>query len=226
MVERMGPNTLIAVRHGQSTANAAHLHANLAGRPLRLPGRDIDVPLSELGVRQAAEFGRWWAELPEEARPQLALCSPYLRARETLRIAVERAGVELPTIFDDRLGDRRVGDFELWNWAAVAQSYPEEMAARERVGILHHVPPGGESLWQVGDRVRDLLTELADRLDGQRVIIVAHDAVVFMLCHVLEKLDEDRMLALNTQGMVANGSISTWRRDGEVWLPDGYGVAP
>jgi 2,3-bisphosphoglycerate-dependent phosphoglycerate mutase len=217
---------IIAVRHGESASNHAFQTARQQGRPVRMPGRDADVPLSDLGVEQAADLGRWWAELPEEQRPTIALCSPYLRARETLRIATERAGVELPVIVDDRLCDRLKGDFELWNDIAVAQSHPHEAARRKQDGVFHYVPPGGESLWNVGNRVRDLLTELAPRLDGQRVIIVAHDAVVLMLCQVLEDLDHEQMLVINDGGLVPNASLSTWRRTAGRWTRDGYGVAP
>lgn len=222
----MGPTTLIAVRHGQSAANLVFLEAERSGLPVRLPGRDADVPLSELGVEQAGELGHWWAQLPEAARPQIALCSPYLRARETLRIAAERAGIVIPTIVDDRLGDRLKGEFELRNTVAVEQSHPHERAARERDGVFHYVPPGGESLWHVGERVRELLTQLGDRLDGQRVIVIAHDAVVLMLCQVLQGLDHDEMLIRNAQGLVPNGSISTWHRDGDQWTQQAYGVLP
>jgi 2,3-bisphosphoglycerate-dependent phosphoglycerate mutase len=215
---------IIAVRHGESASNHAFQTAREQGRPVRMPGRDADVPLSDLGVEQAAELGRWWADLPEEQRPTIALCSPYLRARETLRIATERAGVEIDTIVDDRLRDRLKGDFELWNDIAVAQTHPHEAARRQQDGVFHYVPPNGESLWNVGDRVRDLLTDLAPRLAGQRVLIMAHDAVVLMLCRVLEGLDHERMLAINDQGLVANASRSTWRQTDGRWTPDGYGI--
>jgi 2,3-bisphosphoglycerate-dependent phosphoglycerate mutase len=220
------PSIIYAVRHGESAANRAFAAAEQAGLPVRYPGRDADVPLSELGAEQAAAIGRWWAGLPEPLRPELALCSPFRRTRQTLRLALDAAGVGVPIIVDGRLGDRRKGAFELLNPAAVAQAHPAETIRRDREGVLDYVPPDGESLWQVGDRVGELLTVLAPRLAGRRVLIVAHDAVVLMLCRVLEALEHPAMLEVNARGLVPNGSVSTWRRDIDGWVAQGYGVVP
>ena len=48
------PERLWLVRHGQSQGNVARDKANAAGHSvIDLDVRDVDVPLSELGIRQA-----------------------------------------------------------------------------------------------------------------------------------------------------------------------------
>ena len=80
------PRTLWIVRHGQSAGNVARDSAEAAGLPvIDIAERDIDVPLSELGRRQATALGHWFGELPPDRRPDVLLCSPYVRARETAR---------------------------------------------------------------------------------------------------------------------------------------------
>src|SRR6186997_791842 len=78
------PERLWLVRHGQSQGNVARDAATAAGHSLiKLDVRDVDVPLSDLGVRQAEAAGRWFAELRRDQRPEVILSSPYLRARQT-----------------------------------------------------------------------------------------------------------------------------------------------
>ena len=56
---------LAVVRHGQSTGNVTAQEAETAGvEEIDIPERDADVPLSDLGVRQATALGRWLASRP------------------------------------------------------------------------------------------------------------------------------------------------------------------
>src|SRR5690349_7113112 len=103
---------LILVRHGQSLANVAFPAADAEDLlEAEVSGRDAEVPLTPAGEEQAAALGRWLATLPEEHRPQVVITSPYLRARETWRIAAETSGLDLPKPeTDDRLVDRLMGE--------------------------------------------------------------------------------------------------------------------
>src|SRR5690349_1057103 len=100
---------LILVRHGQSLANVAFPAADAEGlMEAVVSGRDAEVPLTPTGEEQAVALGRWLAALPEDRRPQVVITSPYLRARETWRIAAQ--GLDLPApSTDDRLVDRLMG---------------------------------------------------------------------------------------------------------------------
>ncbi|HEX8449713.1 MAG TPA: phosphoglycerate mutase family protein, partial [Allosphingosinicella sp.] len=90
------PAKLWIVRHGQSAGNVARDAADAAGLGvIDLDIRDVDVPLSELGRRQAEALGRWFAALPEDERPEVVLTSPYLRARQTAE-AICKAGGSVP----------------------------------------------------------------------------------------------------------------------------------
>ena len=78
------PARLWLVRHGQSAGNVARDQATAAGKAMiDLKVRDVDVPLSPLGERQAEALGRWFAGLPEAEKPEIAFSSPYVRARQT-----------------------------------------------------------------------------------------------------------------------------------------------
>lgn len=209
------PEELIAVRHGQSLANAAFLVAEGAGlADAGVRERDADVPLTDLGCEEAGGLGRWLATLPDGEAPQLAVCSPYLRARETTRIAFDElaaAGRPVPERrVDERLRDRELGVLEMLTSTAIRQRFPEETDRRHRVGDFYYRPPGGESFPDVALRVRAFLADL-DRADAaRRVLLVVHDSVVTMLRYVLEGLTEEELREVEP---VRNASVTRWTRD-------------
>ncbi|MBW6433984.1 histidine phosphatase family protein [Actinoplanes hulinensis] len=218
---------LILVRHGQSLANVAFIAANAEGLlEAAVSGRDAEVPLTETGEEQAAAVGKWLAALPEEHRPQAVITSPYLRARETWRIAAASSGLDLPAPrTDDRLVDRLMGELELLTHAAVAARYPDEAARRAEAGEFEYVPPGGESFADIAIRLKSFLDDLHTDHAGQRVIVVAHDAVVLMMRAVIEQLSWDEVLEVEREaGSVRNASITRFDGGpGELTL-DRYNV--
>ncbi|GIE97020.1 histidine phosphatase family protein [Paractinoplanes rishiriensis] len=213
---------LILVRHGQSLANVAFPAANAEGLlEAAISGRDAEVPLTELGEEQAAAVGAWLTTLPAEQLPQVVITSPYLRARETWQIAASSSGLALPApTTDDRLVDRLMGDLELLTLAAVAQRYPDEAARRSEAGEYRYVPPGGESFADIEVRLGSFLDDLHREHAGERVVVVAHDAVVLMMRAVIEQLTWDQVIAMErAEGTVRNASISQFvERDGRLEL--------
>ncbi|HYN93104.1 MAG TPA: histidine phosphatase family protein [Pilimelia sp.] len=162
---------LIAVRHGESVANAALPVADAAGLlAAGVPGRDADVPLSERGRAQALALGEW---LAAHAPPDVVLCSPYARARETWALAgaaLPASADPPPVRLDERLRDREAGVLELLTMAAIRDRFPDEVARRARVGEFYYRAPGGESFPDVALRLRGVLAEAAGRYAGHRVL--------------------------------------------------------
>jgi len=213
---------LILIRHGQSLSNVAFPAADARGLlDAEVSGRDAEVPLTPLGEEQAAAVGAWLAGLPPGERPQVVITSPYVRARETWRRAAAASGLTLPgPVTDDRLVDRLMGDLELLTRAAVAQRFPGEAARRARAGEYRYAPPGGESFADVEARLASFLGDLHRDHAGERVVVVAHDAVVLMARAVIESLTWDQVLAVEkAAGSVRNASISRFaERDGRLAL--------
>ncbi|MEU4654121.1 histidine phosphatase family protein [Streptomyces sp. NPDC023723] len=216
---------LWAVRHGESTANVAFAAAERAGRDARpVPGRDRDVPLSAAGAAQARALGRWLAAREPGTGPDAVVCSPYLRARQTWAGMAESAagtyGGSLPVVVDERLRDREMGVYELWPPAVLRDRAPEEAERRASVGEWWYRPPGGEALTDVAVRVGQFVTELSGAAAGRRVLLVAHDAVLVALRHVLAGIGAE---APDRVPPVPNASVSHWRGDGRRLRPAGWG---
>ncbi|WP_327091113.1 histidine phosphatase family protein [Nonomuraea sp. NBC_01738] len=204
-----GPVRIIAVRHGQSEANLVWEQST--DQPLRYDRGDDVVTLTDLGRAQAAALGARLAALPADETPEVVWCSPYLRALDTWAIALETWGAEpLPVTVDERLRDREMGELAPYNRAAIRAYFPEEAARFDAEGPYAWRPAGGESFGDVAVRLRAFLGDLRERADGRRVLIVAHDAVVLILRHVIEGTPDAELAAVDAHAPIHNASASTW----------------
>jgi broad specificity phosphatase PhoE len=138
---------LLLVRHGRTASNASH----------RLLGR-LDVPLDDLGRRQAEALGR----VDVLRRAARVVSSPLARARETA------AALGPPVTVDERWSEIDYGVFDGLALAEAGDLF------REWGSDVGYVPEGGESLATLGERVRaaceDLWAEAVDR----DVVVVSH----------------------------------------------------
>ena len=204
------PSRLWLIRHGQSAGNVARAAAVAAGLPeIDLEVRDVDVPLSELGERQAAALGHWFASLPESDRPEVVLTSPYLRARQTAE-AICQAGLACDArgpIVDERFREREFGILDRLTTEGMRALHPEQARHRQLLGKFYHRPPGGESWVDVVLRLRSALDTVSLHFADRRVLIVCHQVVVLCLRYILEELDEARVLAVDKEGAVLNCGI-------------------
>jgi broad specificity phosphatase PhoE len=137
---------LVLVRHGQTDANARGL----------LQGH-VDLPLSELGRRQAAALA---SIVPADAR---IVVSPLLRARETAAAFGRAAEI------DERWIELDYGEFD----GRPMGDVPADVWAMWRTDP-HFAPPGGESLVTLGNRVRGACEELLDEIRQRDVVVVSH----------------------------------------------------
>src|SRR3954469_1059156 len=213
------PARLWLVRHGQSAGNVARDAADAAGKAMiDIKVRDVDVPLSPLGERQAAALGRWFAALPEAERPEIVLASPYVRARQTAKAICEAGGVvgdARPPIVDERLREREFGIFDRLTTQGIRQKYPELAEQRALMGKFYHRPPGGESWADVILRLRGALDTISLHHADRRVAIVCHQVVVLCLRYILEEMDEAQILAIDREGDVANCGLCEYEFEPE-----------
>ncbi len=60
--------------------------------------------------------------------------SPYVRALETARLALEGTGLDLPIRVDERLRDRELGVLDLLTMQGVKARFPQEPERRRWLG--------------------------------------------------------------------------------------------
>ena len=213
------PSRLWLIRHGQSSGNVARAAAVDAGEHLiGLDVRDVDVPLSALGHRQAEAVGHWFAAMAEAERPEVIISSPYVRARQTAE-AICRAGgvasgVKGPVI-DERLREREFGILDRMTAEGIAMLHPDQAQHRRLLGKFYHRPPGGESWVDVILRLRSALDTVSLHHADRRVLIVCHQVVVLCFRYILEELDEAAVLAIDKESGVLNCGICEYEFEPE-----------
>ncbi len=138
---------LLLTRHGLTEANAAG----------RLLGR-TDLPLTPDGRRQAKALAE--AVVGDVG---LVVTSPLLRARETA------AAFGLPITVDERWIELDYGIYDLCRSEDVP---PEDW--RRWGSDPSYAFPGGESLMDLGRRVRAATEDLIDRASRELVVVVTH----------------------------------------------------
>ena len=212
------PAQLLLVRHGESAANVARYAALAAdAAEVDLPMRDVDVPLSERGERQARALGRWLAERPADERPTVVLASPYARARDTARHIVDagamtrRTGGPARIALDERLREKELGIFFRLTRRGVEERHPDEWALRAQLGRFYYRPPGGESWADVVLRLRSAFDSIARRHSGERVLVVCHQVVILCFRYLIEEMSEEQIIDVVRSHDVANCSLTSYR---------------
>lgn len=207
------PKALWLVRHAESIANVARRKAESENLlTIEFPGREMDVPLSELGVRQSMALGDWFAK--QESKPTVVVSSPYERTKETARIILDTAKIETARVFyDERLRERDFGIFDRLTWAGSMRKYPEECARRIQIGKFYYRPPHGESWCDVAVRVRSVWRDVQEDFAKENVMIVSHEAVIHLFRYVLENLTEEEILKINRAADIINCQTITYLFD-------------
>jgi len=211
------PELLYIVRHGESAGNVARDAAIEAGEPMiDIDVRDVDVPLSQLGQRQATAVGRWFGSLPQNERPNIVLTSPYLRSRHTAGLIVKTAGMREDSyslIVDERFREKEFGILDRLTAVGVKEQFPDQAEFRRLLGKFYHRPPGGESWCDVILRLRSATEMISREYCGERVLIVCHAVVVLCMRYVLEHLTEAELLAIDKKAEIANCSVTSYEHD-------------
>ena len=211
------PDVIWLVRHGQSAGNVARDAAEKAGLPvIEIAARDVDVPLSPLGEQQAGALGRWFGQLPAAERPTVIFTSPYHRARATVELALNAAGMsveDVTLVVDERLREKEFGILDRLTKLGIKQKYPEQAELRSHIGKFYHRPPGGESWCDVILRLRSVIDAMTREFRRERVLIVGHQVIVLCFRYLLERLSEEQILAIDRAKDVANCSITSYEYD-------------
>jgi broad specificity phosphatase PhoE len=209
------PDRLWIVRHGQSAGNVARDAAETQGLHLiDVPTRDADTPLSELGLQQAAALARWFAAKSPPERPNVLMCSPFVRAQQTCVAVAEALGIEDDEIeADERLREKEFGILDRYTRHGISSQFPGLAAQRARVGKFYFRPPGGESWCDVILRVRSIVEVLRRDHVEDRVLIVAHQVIVNCFRYLLECLDEEKILSIDREADVPNCGITEYALD-------------
>ncbi len=191
---------LVLVRHGEADCNVKGM----------VGGHRGCTGLSPLGVAQAEALRARW-EATSEMRGADALYASVLpRAIQTAEIIAPALGdLELTT--DCALCEMHPGECDGMTWDEFARLYPPvDFTVRPD----RPISPGGESWSGLLRRVDTTLRALADRHEGETVIVSCHGGVInASLVSFLGLAHDGTRLDLRTR----NTSITEWEREHGEW---------
>lgn len=156
-----GQTELYLVRHGQTAGNVRDLFIG-----------QTDMPLDNVGQRQAMELGRRFRDIQLDG----LMTSPLLRARRTAEEIGKATGHD-PVVVPG-LSEIHFGKAEGLTYQQVIQQFPElrdDLANMEKVDFGF---PGGESRRAFYERVTATFLGIIERFAGKSVAAVAHGGVI------------------------------------------------
>jgi 2,3-bisphosphoglycerate-dependent phosphoglycerate mutase len=213
MASPLWPRELLLVRHAESAGNVARDAAEASGLAvIDIAERDMDVALSRRGEAQADALGAWLCSR-EAPSPDVIVSSPYRRAEATAQRAVDAARLDVSVTLDERLRERDFGMLDRLTHLGIEERMPEQAEARRRLGKFFYRPPGGESWCDVALRVRSAIDSLSRAHPQERVMVVAHEVVIYVFRYVLEGLREQAVLDLSRRRPLANCSVTAFAYD-------------
>ena len=170
------PSSLLFMRYGATTLNAAGLRC----------GGDVDLPLTELGLRQSAQAAQQLAAL--RPRVGVIVVSALQRTRQTADIVSQALrGIEI--VIEPAFNERRLGE---WNRRPIAETQADLAA-----GVT---PPGGESNAEFTQRIGDAVAATLLPLLGQRALLIASKGVARVLGELADRGPSE---PLDNAGIVA-----------------------
>jgi broad specificity phosphatase PhoE len=195
--------TIVLARHGRTEW---HLDNRYTG--------STDLPIDEVGVRQAQQLKEWAIDY----EPDALWCSPMLRARQTIAPMAE-ALAQTPTL-DARLREVDFGSAE----GKILSELPPAVAKAFELNPVRDHFPGGEHPAQAADRGYEVFQEIGRRHEGQKVLVVAHNTLIRLLvCRALGLRLSDYRRLLPALGPAALVRFR-WQ-DGTVGL-EAYNIPP
>jgi probable phosphoglycerate mutase len=144
---------LLVVRHGESEWNA-----------LRRWQGQADPPLSDVGLRQAADAGLALGTF------DAIWSSDLQRASLTANIIAEIIGIG-PVLLDPRLRETDVGPWEGLTHDEIEERWPGYLAGRLR-------PDGFEVEDSIAERVGTAFRDIAAAAPGGEVLVVGHAGII------------------------------------------------
>ncbi|MBU6501081.1 MAG: histidine phosphatase family protein [Patescibacteria group bacterium] len=138
-----------------------------------------DVALSPLGEKQAKELG----ERYKGDKFAAIFCSALQRSYRTGELAF---GDKFPIIRDARLNECNYGDLT---------QGPGEKVGAEKLKRINTPFPNGESYTQTTERMRDFLSDISKKYDGQKIMIIGHRATQYGLENIINKIPLETVIS-------------------------------
>lgn len=154
-----GPlTTTVLARHGSTNYSLEKRFSGSGG---------VDMPLNDIGEAQARALAH---ELRQREPFDRIISSPILRTQQTAQIVADSLGMTFE--LEPGIRECAYGEWDGHTWDEVESRWPNELHAW--LSDFNTPPPGGESLSEVNERVREAVTRIVQTHEHERVLLVSH----------------------------------------------------
>jgi isoleucyl-tRNA synthetase len=177
-IAKKSSNTYLALRHGEAESNVKNV---LSSNPKNKHS------LTEKGKKQIEKVAKKLSDNP----PDIIITSDIQRTKETANIVAEQCGLSTDSVVEDiRLREPDFGDIDLKSVKEYRKLFSHWTDAFE-------IPiPGGESFLDVKKRLGALLDELEMKYSGKKILLVSHNATIWLLSCVAQSADREESIKI------------------------------
>ncbi|MDO8557858.1 MAG: histidine phosphatase family protein [bacterium] len=204
------PTVLVFVRHAESEGNIRSADER-AGFAVSTHA----YGLTERGKKQAEITGQYIKEKFGDFDAFYA--SYYRRSKDTMSLMFKEARI----YEDPRLAEAQRGIWHTMTKEEIRNRFPEELARKEREGLYHYRPLGGENWPDVELRIHSFLGTLNRDYDGKRILIVAHGHWLILFQRLLHHFPIEEAVKRYEAGVFENASLTVYEgilKDGKSRL--------
>lgn len=194
------PRRLVFVRHGESEGNVLTTDQR-AGFCLATH----EYPLTPKGRMQAAITGAYLRERFPEGFDAV-YHSYYRRAKQTAQIAFPNRRL----YEDPRLAEAQRGIWHTMTKEEILQYFPKEVERKEREGLYHYRPLGGENWPDVELRIHSLLGTFSRDYDGKNLAVFGHGNWFILLQRLIQRFSINEALRRYREEIIDNASVSVY----------------
>jgi len=167
----------IFVRHGQSTANEAHIFAG-----------HFDAELTELGHSQAEQTAEY---IYNNYKVDSVYASDLSRAFSTGKHIADKLGLGITP--DRRLREIYAGKWDGNKFDDNRANYPDDFYVWD-TDIGNCTCTGGESVRELGARIFEAVSDIASKNEGKTVVIATHATPIRCLMVIASGGDYNNMV--------------------------------
>jgi len=193
------PSLLVLVRHAESEGNIRNVDERA-----RFGVASHAYNLTKQGKRQAGTTGVYLHE--NFGKFDVHYVSYYKRSKETMAIMYPNERV----FEDPRLAEGQRGVYHVMTKEEIQRRFPEELERKEREGLYHYRPLGGENWPDIELRIHSFLGTLNRDCEGQRVLMVVHGQWLVLFQRLIHHFSIEEAVERYKKRVFENASITTY----------------
>lgn len=193
------PKLLVLVRHAESQGNVLTVDERA-----RFDLATHSYELTARGKKQAQITGKYLQK--KFGKFDIYYQSYYSRTKQTLQLMYPKAHV----YEDSRLAEGQRGIWHTMTAAQIKKRFPEEVKRKEREGLYHYRPWGGENWPDIELRIHSFLGTLSRDYEDKKVICTVHGHWLIIFQKLIHHFSIEEALKRHKAGVFENASVTIY----------------